>query len=270
MNIVETREIVLPRRRSPGLDARALAFYRDLLRPFGQSVDETRLNAGNGYDHVEIAGALIEPGFTYRPDLIVVAQALPDLLPFKVVAPWLDHRLGGSARCLGISQAGAQAPFLALRTVAAYRQAAASSLALIVVLEQSTLPAAHPVADGRELVDSGVALVVSDSSGWEVTQLVTLADAQDIGAAIDAQRGEQGETAAILGPLITVDVSGVEILRAERRHYATAVWRRFAVAAQGLRRAFQTVVLADADPVTGAGFVVRLQRVDSTRPGGDA
>lgn len=26
----------------------------------------------------------------------------------------------------------------------------------------------------------------------------------------------------------------------------------------------------DADPVTGAGFVVRLQRVDSARPGGDA
>lgn len=270
MNIVETREIVLPRRASPGVDAKALAFYRDLLGPFGHAVDEARLKAGSGYDHVEIAGALIEPEFAHRPDLIVVAQALPDLLPFKVVAPWLDHRLGGGARCLGISQAGAQAPFLALRTVAAYRYASASSLALLVFLEQSTLPAAHPVADGRDLADSGVALVVSDSGGWKVTQLVTFADAQDIGAAIETQRGGQGETAVILGPLLTVEVRGVEILHAERRHYATAVWRSFALAAPTLSRAFRTVVLADADPVTGTGFVVSLQRVDAAQPGGDA
>ncbi|WP_146002847.1 hypothetical protein [Telmatospirillum siberiense] len=260
MNIVDTRHVVFPARPSPGFDQATIDFYRDLVQPFGRSVDEDLLSRGGGIQHRDIIDDLIRDDFAYRPDLIVIAHALPDLLPFTVVGPYLDHRLNGGATCFGISQQGLGAPFTALRTALGYHRVSRSRLAVIAILEQTTLPSRHPVAEERELLDSGVILVLSEDAGFPISQVLLLDPETPVRSSITRHIDkEAGATLVILGASVDAGDLDCTVQRADARHYCTGVWVALSQASSRLRDTFSTIILCDTDPVSGASYIAVLR-----------
>src|SRR6266566_6641940 len=163
-NLRAAHAVVSPPRKPYAEDPAVLAFYRDLLRPFGREVDEELLRAAPQVDHCELVDRLVTKTDLggVVPDLVIIAQALPDVTPFVAIGPYLDRQLGGRATNFGIHQQGLAAPFTALRAVCAFHRSGRSRLAVVAVLEQTTLPTRFPLVHDNELVDSGVLLVFGE------------------------------------------------------------------------------------------------------------
>ncbi|MFE7424516.1 hypothetical protein [Streptomyces sp. NPDC057545] len=82
--------------------------YRDLVEPFGLEVDEALLRDEPHVSHCDLVDRLVEAdgGRGSEPDLVIVAQALPDVTPFTAITPYLDKRLGGTVPGLRDTPAG--------------------------------------------------------------------------------------------------------------------------------------------------------------------
>ncbi|WP_405431607.1 hypothetical protein [Streptomyces anulatus] len=122
-------------------DPGVLGFYRDLVEPFGSTVDEQSLRDGRNVFHKYLVDQLVgSEDIDGAADLVVVTHALPDVHPFTAVASHLNMLLGGGAQSFSISEQGLAAPFTALRIIAAFQRGGRSERAVLAVLEQTTLP----------------------------------------------------------------------------------------------------------------------------------
>jgi len=230
----------------------AVSFFRDLLGPFGTKPDEERLRAGTRVQHRQLAETLAAADGIRgsRPQLVVVAHALPDLVPFTAVAPLLTERLGGAATCFAISEQGLAAPFTALRVATAYHRSARADEVLLAVLEQTTVPQPFPLVDENPLIDSGVVLTLSatDAGALALDRAGFSASVADALAGYDAD----GRTLVVLGSWVDAPVpGGYAVHRAEPGGYCTGVWLELAENWQDWHRKYRTVVLCDTDPRDG-------------------
>ncbi|MEU2428949.1 MULTISPECIES: hypothetical protein [unclassified Streptomyces] len=250
-----------PRGRAPGDAPAALDYYRDLLTPFGEKPDEELLGRGAHVHHRDLADLLVADDGVgrSRPELLIVTHALPDVVPFTAVAPYLTDRLGGRATNFAIGQQGLAAPFTALRIASAYHGAGRAAEVVLAVLEQTTLPTAFPLVQETPLVDSAAALVLGAATEGGL-RFVRARSAGSAAAALDEgtlgrDLGEDG-TLLVLGPWVTEDIpQRGAVHRAAPGSYCTSLWLELADHWQEWQRAHRRIVLCDTDPRSGRSHV---------------
>ncbi|MEY9849370.1 hypothetical protein [Streptacidiphilus sp. MAP5-3] len=248
-----------PKGRAPGdLPATVLDYFRDLLAPFDRKPDEEALGRGAQVHHRDLADLLAaDDGVSRsRPELLIVAHALPDVAPFTAVAPYLTDRLGGRATNFAIGQQGLAAPFTALRIASAYQRAGRAAEVVLAVLEQTTLPTAFPLVPQTPLIDSAAALVLGSAPspvGPRFVRATSAATAAEV-LAVDAlgQDVEADGTLLVLGPWVTGAVPRrTEVHRVEPGSYCTSLWLTLADHWQEWQQAYRRIVLCDTDPRSG-------------------
>ncbi|MEV4880804.1 hypothetical protein [Streptomyces cyaneofuscatus] len=247
-----------PQGRAPEGVPAALDYFRDLLTPFGEKPDEELLSRGPHVHHRDLVDLLVadESVGRSRPELAIVAHALPDVVPFTAVAPHLTERLGGRAVNFAIGQQGLAAPFTALRIASAYHRSGRAAEVVIAVLEQTTLPTPFPLPLPQEtpLADSAAALVLGAAAG-EGLGFVRAHAARSATAAVERELGEDG-TLLVLGPWVTEDVPDHgAVHRVAPGGYCTSLWLELADHWQEWRRDFRRIVLCDTDPRSGRSHV---------------
>jgi hypothetical protein len=123
-------------------DERRIRHYRDLLAPYGVPLDERLLSGGGQNGFRAMGDALVSELDALPPtlDLVVIAHATPDFDPIVSAASHLAHVCPGDPRAFAISDHGVGAPFAALRVIAAHLACPEYRHALLVVLDQNTLP----------------------------------------------------------------------------------------------------------------------------------
>jgi hypothetical protein len=260
--VLASSSVVAPEGRGPDDDPSLLLYYRDLVEPFGATVDPELLRSGPRVFHRDLIEHMVtESVRRTAPDLVILTHALPDVTPFTAAAAHLTMLLGGGAITFGISQQGLAAPFTALRVAECFRRSRRCSRALVAVLEQTTLPTRHRLVEQTPLVDSGALVVLGDGDGPALkgvevlkphaspaAHLRTLADTDPVG------------TLFVLGPW--VDRSRLDT--AATHHdvtagsYATSVWVDLARHWDRWREEFHTVVLCDTDPLLHRSCVAVL------------
>ncbi|MFD7904828.1 hypothetical protein ACFVSN_16155 [Kitasatospora sp. NPDC057904] len=238
----------------PGEDDPALlAYFTDLLAPFGQKPDQDLYRGGAHLHHRDLVDLLLaadEAVAAARPDLAIVAHALPDLAPFTATAPYLTARLGGRATNFALTEQGLAAPFTALRIAAAYQEAGRAAEVAVAVLEQTTLPTPYPLTP---LVDSAALLVLRADAG-PGPRFAGAHSADHAGPALAARLDgpDADGTLLVLGPHVTDDIPDhPAVHRAEPGSYCTGVWLELARHWQDWQHAHRRVVLCDTDPRTG-------------------
>ncbi|MEV6908149.1 hypothetical protein [Amycolatopsis sp. NPDC051071] len=231
-------------------DAAVSRFLADLVEPFGSKVDEERWQRGAHVSHKALADRLLEAEDVRasRPQLIIVTHALPDVLPFTAVAPYLADRLDATATTFSVAQQGLAAPFTALRIVSAYQRSGRVREAVVAVLEQTTLPTPHPLVDDGGLIDSGVALVLGAGPG---PRLVSVSSGGSVAGLLEPHR-EPG-TLVVLGPWVEEGAGTGDDHRVGPGSYCTSVWLALAENWQVWQETYRKVVLCDTDPLTGRG-----------------
>ncbi|GAA0482623.1 hypothetical protein ABZ951_25210 [Streptomyces sp. NPDC046215] len=245
-------------------DPFVLSFHHDLAGPFGAAVDESLLRGGTNVSHRDLVDHLAAADGIKdcRPDLIVLAHALPDLHPFTAVAPHLDLLLGSGATAVGISQQGLAAPFTALRVVAAYQRSGRSTRAVVAVLEQATLPVHFALAHDTPLTDSGVLLLLGTGDGPALGGVESLPPGVPPGARVaELTAADPGGTLVVTGPWVPEGTAGTgpHVHRTARGTYCTSVWLALARHWRAWREEYSAVVLCDTDPLTGTSHLAVLR-----------
>ncbi|MFF4870027.1 hypothetical protein [Streptomyces sp. NPDC000961] len=250
-----------PGAREPDDRAAALGYFRDLLAPFGEKPDEELFDGGPHVRHRDLADLLVadEGVGGSRPDLLIVTHALPDVVPFTAVAPYLTDRLGGRAANFAIAQQGLAAPFTALRIASAYEKAGRATEVVLAVLEQTTLPTPFPLVRDTPLTDSAAALVLGTGEDGGDGDGLRFVRAHSAGSAADALGREAGGdgTLLVLGPWVDGDVPGHSgpVHRVAPGGYCTSVWLDLADHWREWARDHRRIVLCDTDPRSGRTHV---------------
>ncbi|MFY1701268.1 hypothetical protein ACN28G_05965 [Micromonospora sp. WMMA1923] len=237
------------------LDDDIIRFYRDLLRPYGDEVDEELARQGRNVPFVDLAERALAatPDPVASPDLLILAYALPDLHPLKTVASHLNHGFGDTSRSFAVSEQGLAAPFTALRVANAYaRSGRCDSLALFV-LEQTTFAYREPFAHAHDLLDSGVLMVFDRTGRWTVDGLHTAPSGAATGALLRRLLPAPVAARALLvtGPWTDpadTDVTGVARHRVAPGSYCTSLWRELLRCQRDWAQRHHTLVLCDTDP----------------------
>jgi hypothetical protein len=256
--------VVSPPGRPQAPDAPSLALFRDLVEPFGASVDEDLLAAGPRISHRDLVDALVDDRVrASTPELIVLANALPDVDPYTAVGPHLNLLLGGIATSFGISQQGLAAPFTALRIVERFQRAGRCAQAVIAVLEQTTLPTRYPLVHDNGLADSGVLLVLGDGDGPSLSGVEAVEPRQHPGQRLrELAEVDPQSTLLVLGPQVDLpDIADdLPTHRVDSSTYATSVWLAVAKYWQDWTNKYRTVVLCDTEPTSGRSHIAVLRQ----------
>ncbi|MFE9613361.1 hypothetical protein [Streptomyces sp. NPDC006012] len=249
-----------PKGREPADDPAVLGYFQDLLRPFGAEPDKELLQRGAQVFHEDLADLLVEADGVResRPQLLVVAHALPDVVPFTAVAPYLTSRLGGEATCFSIGQQGLAAPFTGLRIASAYRRAGRVREVVVAILEQTTMPTPFPLMEDVALTDSAAALVLgpgpADGAGPAGPELAGVAADIPLDVLLTDGPGHASttDTLVVLGSWATQEPpKEVDVHRAAPGTYCTGVWLELAENWVSWRERYGRIVLSDTDPRTG-------------------
>jgi hypothetical protein len=238
-----------------------LDYFSDLLAPFGRKPDEELLRSGNHVYHSDLVDLLLadEDLAAARPDLLILAQALPDVVPFTAVAPYLTARLGGRAVNFAVGQQGLAAPFTALRIARGYAAAGRGRQTVLAVLEQTTLPTEFALVQQTPLVDSAAALVLEagpdGGPGPRFERVIQDVSPGAVARLIGGLDEGAGDTLLVLGPWVPRDVPlppGPTVRRVRAGTYGTGVWLELAGHWREWQRSYRTVVLCDTDPRYGS------------------
>jgi hypothetical protein len=202
------------RARNPAYAEDLAVYLTDMVRPYGLALGLAALSsAGQAYD--EMGRALIERVMPEgeQVDLLVLAYAVPDIVPGRSSAVRLSRDCPGVPMAFAISDQGAAAAYTALRLLRQYAAAGEARRSLLIVLEQAWLPY-HPVTPTPlPTGHSGVALLFGDEGAAREVRMARLgpirthtpADDSTLPAAIsmltDAPHGPGADrSVAILGP----------------------------------------------------------------------
>lgn len=143
-------------------------YYADLAASHGVEHHPDVLAADSGTTFCAMAGAVVAdvtaPGMPV--DLVVVAHVLPDLDPRFSPGALLAGTVPGAPLVFALSGPDGAVAVTALRVVGAYARRHAYRRAVVVLVDQATLPyrtGAEPAGD------AAVALLLEDGPGAEVT-----------------------------------------------------------------------------------------------------
>lgn len=156
---VVRREFAAPLSR---VDGPAIAgYFADLADAFGVRYTGGASWHAYGNAYPDMAAELLDdPG---RFDVVVLAAAVPDLDPWRSAATRLTELLPGSPLLFAVSDQGSGATFTALRLAGEYAARHGFGRALVLAMDQSTLP--YDTGDAVLGGDAAVALVLERSGG---------------------------------------------------------------------------------------------------------
>ncbi len=226
--------------------------FADLTRDYGVAVRPEVLVAGTTFTAMaQELVAELDLG-TDRVDLALVAHSTPDLDCRLSAATYLSEELTNGPLVFALSDSGTCAPFTALMLAGDYARRHGFQRALVLVLDQSTLP--YEVEGAAPLGDAGVALLLEDggSTALTVGHEVGVREADlpgAIDAALGALLGPDSSATVVVGAGVDPDLvrHGGPVLVAEAGYPCTAAWSL--LAAHGVDA--DPVVLIDYDPRTG-------------------
>jgi hypothetical protein len=142
---------------APDPDERA-SLRNHMTALYGELADPSWPDGGALVSYHHMARAVVGelgPDLT-GVDLVIIVDASPDCRHQSFAGPVLTALLPGDPVMLGISEQGVAGPFTALRVAWQYLNSGAARRALVVVMEQSTLP---PAA-GADRVGQDVAVAM--------------------------------------------------------------------------------------------------------------
>jgi len=266
-----------------------------MLREYGLEPLRERPDR-DGQSYGEMAEALVGLAVPDREavDLLVLAYAIPDIYPGRNLTAHLSRRCPGDPLAFALSDQGAAAPFTGLRVIREYARTGGLRRALLLVVEQASLPydAGVPVAipDGH----TGVALLLGDVPGESQSSKPQTSKSQPPSGAVhletvvtraglrDEELADEIDALCADSPRVTVILSaalaeraavpaGVDRLRtASAGRPYTGIWWELSdelSAADGTPR---RVVLGDYDPVQSCLCLAALEvdHVENAVPAG--
>lgn len=250
-----------------------LKHHRDLLASFDLSLDEQLLRQSSNVSQAELLERLLDADKVRhrRPDLLIVAYAVPDFWTTRITAAHANKLTGGCATSFAVSEQGLGAPFTALRIAAGFHAAGRCGTAVIAVLEQTTLAYRDEFVHGTPLIDSGALLVLDDAAGGmrfrRVLSQLTAAEMAECLAEL-SRRMDGADTLLVTGPWVDPGMTGslpFERYVAPDGSYCTSVWLALARHQHDWTDAFGGVILCDFDPRSAQSYVAVLGREVAVR-----
>jgi hypothetical protein len=178
-------------------------------------------------------------------DLVITVDASPDCRHHSFAGPVLADLLPGDPALIGVSEQGVAGPFTALRIAWRYLDSGAARRALIVVMEQSTLPPA--AGAGRVAQDVAVAMVLGPDGAVrlglpEVTATRSVPAGRNVDRAVD-----RDVDVVVAGAGTAGNLAEVPVLRAADGHPCAGVWLVLADLLGG-RHDGGRILVTDDDP----------------------
>ncbi|KQV13277.1 MULTISPECIES: hypothetical protein [unclassified Kitasatospora] len=160
---------------------RLARYLADLLHPYGLSPDPSE-HVGQSYG--EMGEALIHAAVPAGEsvDLLVLAYSIPDLTPGRATATYLSHVCPGTPMAFAVSDQGTASAFTALRLVDAYARSGGLRRALLLVVEQNSLPYDPGIPVTVPAESRGVALLFGEPLPGERPARVSAPAAEPAGA----------------------------------------------------------------------------------------
>ncbi|MCM4081427.1 hypothetical protein [Paractinoplanes hotanensis] len=231
-------------------------YLSDMTALYDRRFRRDRHAASSRVPFTEMADQLVRDLETPGPvDLVVLAHATPDADPRRVTACYLNEQLPGDPLAFAVSDQGPVAPFTALRLLGTYSGDFPGCRALLLVMEQTTIP--YDVTGARyplPLHDIGVAMVLepAGSDGIAVHQCPDVAP-EATGALL--RELVPAEIPLITGPGLAGGAPATTV----RDLGAAGVWAEYAHRRAGVSG---PVAVADRDPVSGTVCVAVLPAPD--------
>ncbi|MHA6765392.1 hypothetical protein [Streptacidiphilus sp. PAMC 29251] len=234
-------------------------YLTDLLRPYGLKLDADALEQG-GQSYGEMAEALIRLAVPAGEsvDLLVLAYAVPDITPGRATTTYLSHICPGGPMAFAVSDQGSGAAFTALRLLRAYAGDGGLRRALLLVVEQGSLPYDPGVPVALPAGNFGVALLFGEPEpGERVTgigevstrALPSEAAIEAFGLGPEPVTAVFGSSLAALVPALTEALAEDKQLRVvDAGQPCTGVWWELAGELAEPSTASQNLLLADYDP----------------------
>lgn len=192
-----------------------LRYLADMVRPHGVPYSERLFVAGNHNSFAYLGERLLaESGMD--PELLLIAHAATDCEPGRSLSGHLSTLCPGEPLVFAISDQGELSPFSALRILHGYVTAGWRRDALLLILDQSTLPypGARRAADER--TDHAIGLSFGPAAEGTGPVLTGVAQRFDVSPAriTDVLADVVAEFPAAPGP-VTVITSGAVLAMAE-------------------------------------------------------
>lgn len=175
-------------------------------------------------------------------DLAITVDASPDCRHQSFPGPVLSHVLSGDPIMLGVSEQGVAGPFTALRIAHRYLRSGAATRALILIMEQSTLPPDDAAV--RPVRDVAVALLLGPQGTIGLDVPTVAVTRSGVAAAMET---DVDLLVAGTGLADQADL-GVPVRWAEPGHPCAGVWLALAELLD-TRPGGGRVLVADRDPV---------------------
>ncbi|HET6860350.1 MAG TPA: hypothetical protein VFH94_25050 [Streptomyces sp.] len=242
-------------------DAFSERHFTDLTTQYGSAYRPDLVPGGTGNTFAAMSRELVESlDLDGAPiGVAIAAHCTPDLDCRYAASTYLSEAWPHSPLAFGVSEQGACTPFVALRLAAEYVRRHALSRALVLVLDQATLPYDTGLAADRALAgDAGVALLLSadDGSGdgagvWPALLHTPGVSTGDVRAMLAEQLGPYGRDITLVAgsgidPGRDLPAGLAEVRETAKGFPCTALWAELAEPADG-----RPLVLVDHDPTTG-------------------
>ncbi|WP_328917647.1 MULTISPECIES: hypothetical protein [unclassified Streptomyces] len=214
---------------------RLRVYLTDLLRPYGLGLDPDAAALG-GQSYGEMGEALIRLAVPAGEsvDLLVLAYSVPDITPGRATTTYLSHVCPGGPMAFAVSDQGAGGAFTALRLIRAYAEAGESRRALLLVVEQPSLPYDPGVPVAVPAGAYGVALLFGEPGPGERPVRLgpvtthTRSDPAALATALGTLDGTPEPVTAVVGASLAEQATalpGVErVVTADAGRPGTGVW----------------------------------------------
>lgn len=217
-------------------------YLSDMLAPYDLALSG---DPADGQNYGEMAVALLpdEP-----VDALVLAYDIPDIAPGRATATYLSHACPGRPVAFAVSDQGPAGAHTALRLLYDYARSGTYERALLLVVEQSTLPFDPGVPVTVPAAHAGVAVQLGPSG--LAAAVPRIVPDVDLGA-VASLLGDTGPATLVLGAALAgLDVKAETVVVADPAQPMTGVWAALAglYAADGSHGPDGPVVLADYDP----------------------
>ncbi len=150
----------------PANRARVSEYLADMGRPYGRDVPAALFgdppSSALGHSYGEMAEQLVSEVVSAdeHVDLLVLAFSIHDLRPGRPTAAYLSSVTSGAPMAFAVCDQGPAAAFSGLRIAREYASSATVRRALVIVVEQASLPYDSPVAVPAQ--HRGVAMLLGD------------------------------------------------------------------------------------------------------------
>jgi hypothetical protein len=154
----------------------------------------------SGTAYADMARALLAEVDAEDAGVVVLAMAAPDLDPWRSAATRANHAVDGRPLLFAVTEQGSAAPYTALRLAGDLAGRHGLDSALVLAMDQATLPY-HPLPHGATLAgDAAVALVLRRGEGRLLVGHRTGVSPGDLVAAVDELVPALDRPCVVAGP----------------------------------------------------------------------